>query len=980
MTITAPLDPRQKLLLLQELDNRIRRAESKERLKEEAEARLLPFIRLMWPFVEPARPLIEGWPLDAICEHLEAVTAGQITRLLINIPPGFMKSLVANVFWPAWEWIEEPSLRYIAASYSGTLTIRDNVRFRNVITSSLYREYWGDKFSPGENVTKITNDHTGWKLATSCGGVGTGERADRFVCLPYSATVETDHGDIEIGRVVEEKLDIGVVGYNNGYRCFQRITAHERSPGRPLIIIRHDRGILRCTSDHPVWVEGRGYIPAGTVRVGDRLLCSVRTLAVAPAVSAQAGEGILLLQHLPREGDNQAYRVHLPTLRQALYGETGLHAEKEILLEGMLLCREKDGGTTETADAGSVRQVWDYGPDNEEPAPSRDDGSLFQILSGENKIRWVKKSALETGVPRQGEKNFIRLSDLWGKFREAAVASKRKTRDILFKALRGLRQWQWIPSISYELESVFQGGNSASRQPYMPVMSTAMAGWGPLARSSRQLQLGGSLRTKSYLSMQGLPSREGSCQSPFRSISGGVAESVVRSIGEDQKPRFVYNIRVEPDRNYFADGVLLHNCDDPNSVRQAESEAVTTATNQWFREVVPTRLNNAMTSAIINIQQRTSDLDVSGIILDPENGMSKDYVHLMIPQAYDPSRHCVTVIGWEDPRGADPATREANEGALAWPARFPRAAVERDTEILGEYAASGQFQQSPVPRGGGIFKREHWKEWPPVDWPGRANNSKIVLPPFDFVAASLDTALSQKQTADYSALTIWGIWRSSEAARLLPRMVFDLSGDSYRLDDAQRAKCMLIYGWEKRLRLHGPPEEIPPGMSRQEWNLPSRLEERQKNWGLVQWTVHDCRRFRVDSLLIEVKANGKDVSDELERLHKAEDWGTIMVDPGTYDKVSRAYALQHLWENGVVYAPLVYSIEDDTWGHPAWAQKIIDQFTIFPRGKHDDLVDSSMHALKHMRDLGMLVRTDEEDRSLEQELEYSRPPMPLYPS
>lgn len=602
MTLTAPLDPRQKLLLLQELDNRIRRAESKERLKEEAEGRLLPFIRLMWPFVEPARKLVEGWPLDAICEHLEAVTAGEITRLLINVPPGYMKSLVANVFWPAWEWIAEPSLRYIAASYSGSLTIRDNTRFRNVITSPLYRDYWGDRFEAGENVTKITNDKTGWKLATSVTGVGTGERGDRFII------------------------------------------------------------------------------------------------------------------------------------------------------------------------------------------------------------------------------------------------------------------------------------------------------------------------------------------------------------------------------------------DDGNSVRQAESEAVTTATNQWFREVVPTRLNDAVTGVIINIQQRTSELDISGTILDPENGMSSDYVHLMIAQEYDSTRHCVTVIGWEDPRGADPVTRDANDGALAWAERFPRSTVEREKDILGEYAASGQFQQRPVPRGGGIFKREHWKEWPPLDWPGRANNATVILPPFSYVVASLDTALSQKQTADYSALTIWGIWRGADASRLLPRIVTNLSADSYRLDDAQRAKCMLIYAWEKRLRLHGPPEEIPPGMSKQEWMLPARLAERQKNWGLVQWTVHDCRRWRVDSLLIEVKANGKDVGDELERLHKAEDWGTIMVDPGAYDKVSRAYALQHLWENGVVYAPLVYAVEDDTWGYPAWAQKVVDQFTIFPRGKHDDLVDSGMHALKHMRDLGLLVRTDEEDRSLEEELEYSRPGMPLYPA
>src|SRR5215470_18043332 len=71
----------------------------------EGEDRLVDFIGLAWSVLEPpGRPFVRGWHIDAICEHLEAVTAGQITRLLINIPPGCMKSLTTNVLWPAWEW------------------------------------------------------------------------------------------------------------------------------------------------------------------------------------------------------------------------------------------------------------------------------------------------------------------------------------------------------------------------------------------------------------------------------------------------------------------------------------------------------------------------------------------------------------------------------------------------------------------------------------------------------------------------------------------------------------------------------------------------------------------------------------------------------------------------------------------------------------------------------------------------------------
>src|SRR5262249_3592169 len=116
----------------------------------------------------------------------EAVAAGEIKRLCISIPPGFMKSLCANVFFPAWVWgpLDAPHTRWIAASYSQSLTIRDNVRFRNIVMSPLYRRMWGDRFGPSKdqfNIVKVMNDRTGWKLATSVGGVGTGERGDYFV-------------------------------------------------------------------------------------------------------------------------------------------------------------------------------------------------------------------------------------------------------------------------------------------------------------------------------------------------------------------------------------------------------------------------------------------------------------------------------------------------------------------------------------------------------------------------------------------------------------------------------------------------------------------------------------------------------------------------------------------------------------------------------------------------------------------------------
>lgn len=173
--------------------------------KADAEERLADFVRLMWPILEPATPLVWSWPMDAICDHLEAVSAGQIQRLLINCPPGFSKSLLTNVFWPAWEWLTRPHLRYISWSYNEALTIRDNRRCRRLLESPLFQSLWGQceackrrgenqprceacekskrlRLSGDQNAKiRYDNDWTGWRIATSVHGMGTGERGDRNI-------------------------------------------------------------------------------------------------------------------------------------------------------------------------------------------------------------------------------------------------------------------------------------------------------------------------------------------------------------------------------------------------------------------------------------------------------------------------------------------------------------------------------------------------------------------------------------------------------------------------------------------------------------------------------------------------------------------------------------------------------------------------------------------------------------------------------
>src|ERR1700719_4714764 len=157
-----------------------------DQLDAEIAARnLRDFVLQAWPVVDASTPFVPGWRIDAIIDHLEAVTRGQIRNLLINVPPRHMKSLLVSVFWPAWEWIRWPERRWLYSSYGAQLTIRDSVKCRRLIESPWYQERWRDRFalaSDQNTKCRFDNDRSGYRLSTSVGGAATGEGGDRIVC------------------------------------------------------------------------------------------------------------------------------------------------------------------------------------------------------------------------------------------------------------------------------------------------------------------------------------------------------------------------------------------------------------------------------------------------------------------------------------------------------------------------------------------------------------------------------------------------------------------------------------------------------------------------------------------------------------------------------------------------------------------------------------------------------------------------------
>jgi predicted phage terminase large subunit-like protein len=388
--------------------------------------------------------------------------------------------------------------------------------------------------------------------------------------------------------------------------------------------------------------------------------------------------------------------------------------------------------------------------------------------------------------------------------------------------------------------------------------------------------------------------------------------------------------------------------DDPHLVKEAESERVREDTVKWWSETMPSRLNDRKTGAMIVVMQRVHEGDLSGNILDKDvlarkAGRLPNYVHFCVPMSYVPCQHVnawvgdkvYTFIGEEiediDEGDIFWVDRRTEEDDLLWEDRYPETEIVKLQQELGPYAYAGQYQQVPNPRGGGIIKDEWWQTWD--DEAAKEHGVKPgEYPGFEYIIAALDGAFTEKEENDPSALSIWGIFR----------------------DKASNPKIFLIYCWAERYRLHE----------------------------LVQRVGSDCRgeflgkdaKLKVDQLIIEDKASGHSVYQELTRLFGSFDFGIQLVNPATGfikspDKVARLTTVVHLFAEGLVYAP-----------DKEWADEMIKQCSLVPRAVHDDLADTCSMALIYLRRAGWAQKKEEHAREMEDETRFRpRSRAALYP-
>ena len=136
------------------------------------------FVCMAFAQVEPT-PFVDNWHIGILCDYLEAVSTHEIKRLVINVPPGTMKSLTVSVFWPLWEWIKRPETKWMYASYDATLSARDGRRMLRVLQSKWFQKRFDPRLTElRPAATDFDNVAGGFRFATSVAGKATGRHVD----------------------------------------------------------------------------------------------------------------------------------------------------------------------------------------------------------------------------------------------------------------------------------------------------------------------------------------------------------------------------------------------------------------------------------------------------------------------------------------------------------------------------------------------------------------------------------------------------------------------------------------------------------------------------------------------------------------------------------------------------------------------------------------------------------------------------------
>ena len=303
--------------------------------------------------------------------------------------------------------------------------------------------------------------------------------------------------------------------------------------------------------------------------------------------------------------------------------------------------------------------------------------------------------------------------------------------------------------------------------------------------------------------------------------------------------------------------------DDPHSEQDALSETAMENAYEWYTSGPRQRLQPG--GSIVVVMTRWSLKDLTG--------------KLIKAQASDVMSDQWDIVEF-------PAILPSDN--VLWPEFWKKEELLKVKASLSVGKWNAQWQQNPTAEEGAIIKKEWWNVW-----------EKEAVPPVDYIMQSYDTAFSKKETADYSAITTWGIFQPEEGG-----------SDHIILLDAQRGR----------------------------WNFPE----------LKDTALQEYNYWEPDMVIVEAKATGTPLTDELRNM------GIPVVNytPSKgKDKHTRMHMVAPIFESGKVWAP-----------EKKFAEDLIEECAAFPHGEHDDYCDSMSMALIRFRKGGFLrLNSDEED-------------------
>lgn len=652
--------------------------------------------------LEPGVEFEYSWHIGCIAEHLEASFRGELKDLIINIAPRTLKSVQVAQIYPAWVLGKEPHHQFIGASYAHTLAERNVMRTRHIMNSEFYhRLFPSTTISDDQNQKDyFTTTKAGQYKGTGIGGTITG-----FGCFVGDTEIVTDKGIMSISDI---KLGINAnlcLSFNHKYGILEwkSIEATRTILSNDIYEVRTGTTTIRCTGNHPFYIMGVGYVEAKDLKSGQVL--------VKAHTSQNDRLGVQLLSET------------VPTDRVRVRKESSQGADNLLVQQELL----PDGAQQVMGSDKNLQRM-------RKGIQTRGKKKLYDPVLQRKMRLFFSKEATGQGLPK-----------LWKN-----IFGKIKQNSILFQILcrpHPFSTYAWNKQSEVQKRSISQCGFQKSEEGntgarWLDMCSLRSSETNTTDESSNKQNenesSSSSHRRKCTQQYAAEPSNS-LYELPHYSPQEDTIIMVERVCSESVP---VYDLQIADNSNFFANGILVHNCrtllvDDPVNPKEALSDTIRLSAITEIRSTLFSRFNKYSERRFVMIMQRLHDDDPTGNLLK-DGGY-----HLLKLPAVAPKSYVISLGKRE---------WKVEEGEYLTP-RLDKDALDKLRTDLGDYHFAGQYMQEPVPVGGGMFK----PEW--IQFYGQGGVKPTQMNVYILVDPSGGEELNKKKKklSDWTAMMVVGL-------------------------------------------------------------------------------------------------------------------------------------------------------------------------------------------------------------------------------